>query len=869
MSEPNRTSYAWLPLGEGRGRATRCRYAIVYIFLALIFIPALSAQNSGLKLNKKQYFEAPGINVMAFQDIYPDGHQGGVSIIQNGVRVATNGDIRLEPAPGQFQPMPAQVARSVDAASNTITTTLAYPDATKNRVGFNPIDYPDLNFTYKVTVRGEGDSIRVTVDLDKPIPAAFIGKVGFNFELFPNDLFGKTWHLGNTAGIFPHQPNGPETRDPAGEVQPVPLAAGARLSIAPETDGQRMIVESKTGNLELLDARSKRNNGWFVVRSLVAAGATKSAVEWVITPHAIPGWKYQPVVHVSQIGYHPAQKKVAIIELDREDAITVPARLLRIEPAGGVREVLAASPAAWGEFLRYKYARFDFSKVDQPGMYQVAFGSSVSQPFRIAPDVYQRGVWQPVLEYFLPAQMCHMRVEQQYLVWHGACHLDDARMSPTSHNQFDGYSQGPSTLTKYQPGQTVPGLDRGGWHDAGDADLRIESQADEVSILASAYENFHLDYDDTTVDETTLRTQIHVPDGKADALQQIEHGILSILGGYRSMGRVYRGIQEATLEQYVLLGDPANATDNLRFNPSMKPEERAGAESGKPDDRWVFTEQNPGREYKAIAALAAAGRVLKAENPAMARECVDTAEALWRAETDPSKAFDGRMTAAAQLWKTTGGEAYRKEILDGRAKIVAASARLAWAIAPIAASLHDDAFTSDLREAVRRDFTAMERKQSTDSPFGVPYTPYIWGAGWDIQRFGVQQFYLHQAFPDVVTADYMLNALNFILGVHPGSNTASFASGVGARSATIAYGFNRADSTYIPGGVVSGTALIRPDFPELKEFGYLWQQMEYVLGGGSSNFMFLALAADQVLNGHSQVFPPLKPAPANQPYRAP
>jgi hypothetical protein len=64
---------------------------------------------------------------------------------------------------------------------------------------------------------------------------------------------------------------------------------------------------------------------------------------------------------------------------------------------------------------------------------------------------------------------------------------------------------------------------------------------------------------------------------------------------------------------------------------------------------------------------------------------------------------------------------------------------------------------------------------------------------------------------------------------------------------TVAYGFNRSDWTYIPGGVTSGTALIRPDFPELKDFPYLWQQTEYVLGGGATNFMYLVLAADHVL----------------------
>ena len=51
-----------------------------------------------------------------------------------------------------------------------------------------------------------------------------------------------------------------------------------------------------------------------------------------------------------------------------------------------------------------------------------------------------------------------------------------------------------------------------------------------------------------------------------------------------------------------------------------------------------------------------------------------------------------------------------------------------------------------------------------------------------------------------------------------------------------------------PGGVVSGTGLIRPDFPELKDFPFLWQQAEYVLGGGATNFMFLVLAADRLLD---------------------
>jgi hypothetical protein len=34
-------------------------------------------------------------------------------------------------------------------------------------------------------------------------------------------------------------------------------------------------------------------------------------------------------------------------------------------------------------------------------------------------------------------------------------------------------------------------------------------------------------------------------------------------------------------------------------------------------------------------------------------------------------------------------------------------------------------------------------------------------------------------------------------------------------------------------------------YPELLEFPFLWQQTEYVLGGGSSHYMFLVLAANE------------------------
>jgi endoglucanase len=820
---------------------------------------AAPASVSRLRLNAREYFAMPGLDVTVFQDIYPEGHQGGVGIIQNGVRVASNGDLRLESAPGQWAPVPIQGERTVDRQKPEIAVTLSYPDPSKDQKGFNPLEYPkDLRFAYKVRVHPEGASFRITVDLDQPLPDKWIGRVGFNLELFPGALFGKPWYLDGQSGIFPRQPNGPVRVDADQRVQPVPYATGQRLVIAPDSPAQRMTVESRRAPLELLDGRVNYQNGWFIVRAPVAAGATRAAVDWLVTPSAIPGWRYPPVVHVSQVGYHPAQRKVAVIELDAADTRVATASLIRFDegaPQAGQRDgrgagqperVLTAKPRVWGPFLRYRYLQFDFTAIKRPGVYAVEYAGRRTEPFRIAGDVFQRGVWQPTLDYFLPVQMCHMRVREKYRIWHGLCHMDDARMAPAG-NHFDGYFQGPSTLTTHKSLEPLAGLDVGGWHDAGDDDLRIESQAGEVYILALAYEAFGLRYDNTRIDERGRQVDIREPDGKPDLLQQVEHGVRQILGAYHSLGRLYRGMISPTLPQYTMVGDVSNQTDGLVYDPKLRPDQRTATHSGRPDDRLVFTEDNPARELTAAAGIAAAARVLRGYDDALAADCLRVAEALWQVahpvapDTTAAKAH-----AAVELLLATRRPEYRRFLIDHAAIVQDRIGDLGWVVGRALPLVDDAGFTAAVRAAVAAQ-AAKARAAEKRNPFGVPYEPVIWGAGWGIQKFGVDQYFLHAAFPDLVGVDYVLGALDFVLGCHPGANTASFASGVGARSMTTAYGYNRADWSYIPGGVVSGTALIRPDFPELKDFPFLWQQAEYVLGGGSSNFMFLALAANQLL----------------------
>ena len=341
----------------------------------------------------------------------------------------------------------------------------------------------------------------------------------------------------------------------------------------------------------------------------------------------------------------------------------------------------------------------------------------------------------------------------------------------------------------------------------------------------------------TTIDQETRTVEIHQPDGKNDLLQQIEHGMLTVLGGWKVLGRLYRGIIAASLRQYVMLGDAANMTDGM---------------PGSGDDRWVFTEDNPARELMTAAHLAAVSRVMKEFNPSLAAEALEAARMLF-AETEIGEEVQrrtARVHAAAELFLTTGEKVYADVILEEQELFFSEPGRLGWIAARVVKWLGSEEFEKTLRESILR-YRQQEDELTAHSPYGVPYRPFIWGAGWEIQRLGCEHYYLHRAFPEIFSPDLTCNALSFVLGCHPGRSV-SFASGIGAVSATTAYGFNRADFSYIPGGVVSGTALIRPDYPELKEWPFLWQQTEYVMGGGSSRFMFLVLAVQELMTEKSE-----------------
>ncbi len=809
------------------------------LLLALLCArPLLAAE---LKLNALDYLETQGLSVLAFQNtfhpVFRDQKMGGVEIILHGERIATGGEVRLQPTPEQWDPVPVLSARQHGPKANQL-------------IGIS--GYPDLSLSYRIEVTAEGEGFRVAVHLDHPLAATLVGKAGFNLEFLPTSYFGKTYSADDVAGILPRHPQGPMRRDAQGGAEPLPLAHGRQIVLSPEDPATRVSIATSEGSLQLFDGRTRAQNGWFVVRQLLPADRTENAIVWHIRPHVIADWVRAPVVSFNQVGYTPQRSKVAIIELDPLDRAATTARVLRLEAAGDYKPVFQAEVKPWGRWLRYLYATFDFTAVRDPGIYRIEYEGHSFGPFRISPDLYRQGVWQPSLDTYLAVQMDHIKVRESYRVWHGASHMDDARQAPVNHTHFDGYSMGATSDSPFATGEHIPGLNVGGWYDAGDYDIRTQTHARVITDLVLARESFGLDWDETTIDENARLVQIHRPDGVPDVLQQIRHGVLQLLAQYAAFGHAIPGIVEPTLEEYTHLGDAASKTDGRVYSSRLGALVTEGEYSGVPDDRWAFTSHTTPLNYAAAASLAAASRVLRGYDEQLADQCLTTAVRAWQEEHSHSPVIfnsfnttagppeEEETKAAVELLLATKGTAYAGRLRELLPAIQKNFSALGW-LAARAVPLMDADYKRTLAAALQ-EFKTRQDAELARNPFGVPIGTGTWGGAAAVTEFAVQMYYLHQAFPEAIGIEPTLRAFDYVLGRHPASNV-SYVSTVGTVSKLVAYGNNRADYTFIPGGMIPGVVIIQPDFPELKDsWPFLWYENEYVVDAATS-FIVAANAA--------------------------
>ena len=858
-----------------------------YLFLSLV---ATVCQAQDLQLNDREYFERQGVNVLVFSNSFNGGFNdeknSGIEIIHHGVRTVQGGAVRLNNTPEQWDLVPKMTNRKVNREAGSI------------EVGMR---YDDYDFDSRVVVTAKGKAVEIAVYLDKPVPEKLAGDAGFNLEFLPSQYWLKTFSMDGRLGRLPRyatsltttRPNsekprqfkGFKTYDDRGTdrfVDPLPIETGHSIVLASDAPERMIRISSEDAELRLYDGRMLAQNGWFVLRSVLPKGKTGKVITWMVEPHAIPNWIREPNIGFSQVGYRPDQPKVAVIELDKNDRVKSQATLMRINEDGTTTEAFRGGLKEWGAYFKYNYVKFDFSSVKQPGVYYIQYGDTKTNDFIIDEHVYDK-ITDATTDVWVPIHMNHMYVTEGYRTWHGEPFKEGYLQAPES-DHFDLHRQGPTTDTKYKPYELIPGLNIGGFFDAGDFDIETGSNINVVQNFIRTWELFHPQRDETFVSQQQRYVELHRPDGVPDIMQFIEHGTLNLVAQAEQIGHMASTLSNSVLDNYHHLGDAASITDGLHYDPSLKPYEVSadGKRSGTPDDMWAFTSHSAQLDIRAATMFAAASHALKGYNDDLAARALTQSKRLMQEATEiirkraaarhrqqeedfnwldgferrnainkPDKKRQqlmersrknrdrlGDMATNLQLYAATSEKQYldnfSQQIWDALELNTTQNMQTALDAVPYM----DDSYRQKLRSYVEK-YADYIKGFDQQNPYGVPIGLGNWAGVNAVLNFGITVNYAHIYFPDIVSQDEIYRVANWLYGCHPYHNY-SFVAVVGAaRPKQVFYGNNRADFSFIPGNVAPGLLFRKPDhFENYDDWPFLWGQNEGTIAGNTQYIIF-------------------------------
>ena len=849
-------------------------------------VGATICQAQDLELNDREYFERQGVNVLVFSNSFNGGFNdeknSGIEIIHHGVRTVQGGAVRLNNTPEQWDLVPKTVSRKVDREKGSIEVTMRYDD---------------YDFDSRVVVTAKGKAVEIAVWLDKPVPEKLAGEAGFNLEFLPSQYWHKTFTMDGRLGRLPRyaasqtitRPNsekprqfkGFKTYDDRGTdrfVDPCPMETGHSIVMASDTPERMIRISSNDAELKLYDGRMLAQNGWYVLRSVLPKGKTGKVITWTVEPNAIPGWIREPNIGISQVGYTPEQPKVAVIELDKQDKVQATAQLMRIKDDGTTEVAFKGDIQSWGPYFKYNYVKFDFSSVQQPGVYYVQYGNTKTNNFLIDAHVYDK-ITDATTDVWVPIHMNHMYVTEGYRTWHGEPFKEGYLQAPES-DHFDLHRQGPTTDTKYKPLELIPGLNIGGFFDAGDFDIETGSNINVVQNFIRTWELFKPLRDETFVSQKQRYVDLHRPDGTPDILQFIEHGTLNLVAQAEQIGHMASTLSNSVLDNYHHLGDAASITDGLHYDPSLKPYEVSadGKCSGTPDDMWAFTTRSPQLDLRAATMFAAASHALKGYNDELAARALTQSKRLMKEATEliaqhkTEENFDwidgfdwsnraqqqkpdkkrqkliertrknrellGDMATNLMLYSATQERQYlsnfEQQIWDALELRLEANMQTALDAVPYM----DEAYKQKLRPYVEK-YNAYIKGFDQNNPYGVPIGLGNWAGVNMVLNYGITVNYAHIYYPDIVKKDEIYRVANWLFGCHPYHNY-SFVAAVGAaRPKQVFYGNNRADFSFIPGNVAPGLLFRKPDhFENFDDWPFLWGQNEGTIAGNTQYIIF-------------------------------
>ena len=107
----------------------------------------------------ENYLDTQGFSVFLYDStyhpIFVDQKNTAMEMILHGQRIATDGDVRLMPTPEQWDLVATLKDRHAEKANNRLSADLAFPT---------------FDFSYTLEVVAEPGGVKVSINLDKPLP---------------------------------------------------------------------------------------------------------------------------------------------------------------------------------------------------------------------------------------------------------------------------------------------------------------------------------------------------------------------------------------------------------------------------------------------------------------------------------------------------------------------------------------------------------------------------------------------------------------------------------------------------------------------------------------------------------------------------
>ena len=816
-----------------------------------------------LVLNDRDYFERQGVNVLIFSNDFNGGFNdeknSGIEIIHHGVRTVQGGAVRLNNTPEQWDLVPKTVSRTVNKDDNSIEVKLRYED---------------YDFDSRIVAQAKGNAVEISVYVDKPVPET-LKDAGFNLEFLPSQYWSKTYLMDGRPNLFPKyaasqtvtrsnsekpkQFKGFKTYDDRGTdkfIDPLPMETGHEIIVGSDCPERLIKITSTDNELKLYDGRMLAQNGWYVLRSVIPQGKTVKVISWTIEPNAIEGWIRKPNIGFSQVGYIPNQPKTAVIELDKNDRVHPTAQIYKIDDDAKPKMVYEGKTDVWGNYFKYNYVKFDFTSVNTPGIYFIKYGDVESEHFIINDNVYDK-ITDATSDIWIPIHLNHIMVNEGYRIWHGEPFKEGYIQAPPS-DHFDLHFQG-STDTKYKPYELIPGLNVGGFFDAGDFDIETGSNISVVQNLVRTWELFRSERDETFVDEKQRYVDLHRPDGIPDILQYIEHGVLNLVAQAENIGYMATTLSNGVLDNYHHLGDAASITDGLRYDPKLPPYTKSadGKWSGTKDDMWAFTTRNPMLDNRAATMFAAASRVLKGYNDDLANRALVQSKRLFKeaqALIEQRRAQNNRHTsgehdelslrgfgdiaADIQLYAATREQQYLDNFEAKIWKALDYNVNFTIQTALDAVPYMLDGYKEKLRPYMEKYKVYLD-SLAIQNPYGIPIGLGNWAGGGQTVSHGTAVCYAHKYFPDIIGKEYAFKTAAWLFGCHPYHNYSLVAVIGATRPKSVFYGNNRADFSFIPGNMAPGILFRKPDhFENYDDWPFLWGQNEGTIAGNTGYLIF-------------------------------